>query len=61
MACSLKELVSHLMRYHTVPELTVLLTGTLIIPEDNFRRRESAHIAIDIESIGRLEKLVVSA
>ncbi len=60
MVRSPEDLVSYLTRHNAVPELTVLLTGTSLVPEDDFTLREGDRVAIDIENVGRLENLVVS-
>jgi 2-dehydro-3-deoxy-D-arabinonate dehydratase len=60
MARSPEELVSYLNKHNAVPELSVLLTGTSLVPEDDFTLTEGDHVSIDIENIGRLENPVVS-
>jgi len=56
---SCEELVDYFTRHNEVPELTVLLTGTSIIPPSDFSLREGDVIFIDIEDIGTLENPVV--
>jgi len=41
-----------------VPELSVLLTGTSIIPPDDVTLHEGDEISIEIENIGTLENTV---
>jgi 2-dehydro-3-deoxy-D-arabinonate dehydratase len=60
MARSSEELVSYLNRHNAVPDLTVFMTGTSLVPEDDFTLEEGDHVTIDIENIGRLENPVVS-
>jgi 2-dehydro-3-deoxy-D-arabinonate dehydratase len=55
---SCEELVSYLTRHNTVPELSVLLTGTSLVPEDDFTLEEGDLISISIEDIGTLENTV---
>jgi 2-dehydro-3-deoxy-D-arabinonate dehydratase len=59
MARSPEELVSYLNKHNAVPELSVLLTGTSLVPEDDFTLKEGDHVSIDIENIGQLENPVV--
>lgn len=54
-----EELVSYLNRHNAVPELSVFLTGTSLVPDD-FTLGEGDHVAIELESVGRLENPVVS-
>ncbi|WP_224450409.1 fumarylacetoacetate hydrolase family protein [Haloprofundus salilacus] len=49
-----EELVSYYTRHNAVPEFAVLLTGTSLVPEDDFTLREDDHIEINIEGIGTL-------
>jgi len=56
---SCEEIVDYFTRHNEVPELTVLLTGTSIIPPSDFSLREGDVIFIDIEDIGTLENPVV--
>lgn len=53
-----EELVSYLTRHNTVPELSVLLTGTSLVPENDFTLEEDDLIEIEIEDIGTLENTV---
>jgi 2-dehydro-3-deoxy-D-arabinonate dehydratase len=58
MVRTCEELVSYLTRHNTVPELSVLLTGTSLVPEDDFTLEEDDLISISIEDIGTLENTV---
>lgn len=53
-----EELVSYLTRHNAIPELSVLMTGTSLVPDD-FTLEEGDHVSIDIENIGLLENPVV--
>ena len=55
MKRSCEELTSYLTRHNAVPELAVLLTGTSLVPEDDFTLQEGDTISIEIDGIGRLE------
>jgi 2-dehydro-3-deoxy-D-arabinonate dehydratase len=58
MVRSCEELVEYYTRYNTVPESTVLLTGTSIIPPDNFTLEDGDTVTIEIENIGALTNTV---
>ncbi|GGJ01558.1 hypothetical protein GCM10008995_09190 [Halobellus salinus] len=58
MVRSCEELVSYLTRHNAVPELTVLLTGTSIVPDDEFSLQPDDTAVIDIENIGTLRNPV---
>ncbi|PSP73130.1 fumarylacetoacetate hydrolase, partial [Halobacteriales archaeon QH_6_68_27] len=45
-------------RYNEVPELSVLLTGTSIIPPDSVTLRANDRVSIEVENIGTLENTV---
>jgi 2-dehydro-3-deoxy-D-arabinonate dehydratase len=60
MVRTCEELVSYYTRHNAVPERAVLLTGTSIVPPDEFTLREGDSVVIDIESIGTLENSVVT-
>ena len=49
-----EDLVSYYTRHNAVPELAVLLTGTSLVPEDDFTLRGGDQVTIEIESIGTL-------
>jgi 2-dehydro-3-deoxy-D-arabinonate dehydratase len=54
-----EQLVSYLSRHNTLPELTVLLTGTSLVPDDEFTLFPEDEISITIEKIGTLTNWVV--
>lgn len=54
MVRTCEDLVHHLTNHNTLPELTVLLTGTSLVPADEFTLEPGDEIDIDIENIGRL-------
>jgi 2-dehydro-3-deoxy-D-arabinonate dehydratase len=58
MARSFEELVSWLSRENTFPDGAVLLTGTGVVPPDEFAIASGDHITIDVTGIGRLENVV---
>jgi len=58
MVRTCEELTSYLTRYNEIPELTVLLTGTSIIPPDDVTLRSGDQVAIEIENIGTLRNTV---
>ncbi|GAA0310066.1 fumarylacetoacetate hydrolase family protein [Halarchaeum salinum] len=49
-----EELADYYTRHNAVPELAVLLTGTSIVPSDDFDLTEGDVVSIDIEGIGTL-------
>jgi len=49
---------SYLCRFNPVPAGTVCLTGTGIVPPDDFALRDSDIVEIDIEKIGTLRNPV---
>ncbi|QLG27809.1 fumarylacetoacetate hydrolase family protein [Halorarum halophilum] len=49
-----EELVSYFTRHNAVPELAVLMTGTSLVPEDDFTLREGDTVTISIDSLGEL-------
>ncbi|MFA9516388.1 fumarylacetoacetate hydrolase family protein [Halopenitus sp. H-Gu1] len=55
MKRSCEELTSYLNRHNAVPELAVLLTGTSLVPGDDFTLQEDDTVSIEIDGIGRLE------
>lgn len=57
---SFEELVSYLFRSQTFPHGAILLTGTGIVPADNFTLAPGDLIRIEIDGIGRLENSVVT-
>ncbi|QIO22844.1 fumarylacetoacetate hydrolase family protein [Haloarcula sp. JP-L23] len=60
MVRTCEELVSFLTRHNTIPEATVLLTGTSLVPEEGFTLRPGDRIDVDIEAIGRLSNTVTT-
>ncbi|MCO8245717.1 MULTISPECIES: fumarylacetoacetate hydrolase family protein [unclassified Haladaptatus] len=58
MARSCEELVSYLDAHDTMPDIAVLLTGTSLVPPDDFTLAEGDSIEIDIENIGTLRNHV---
>jgi 2-dehydro-3-deoxy-D-arabinonate dehydratase len=55
MAETCETLASYYTRHNAVPELAVLLTGTAIVPDDDFTLRSDDDVEIDVENIGTLE------
>jgi 2-dehydro-3-deoxy-D-arabinonate dehydratase len=60
MVRSCEELVSYYTRHNAVPERAVLLTGTSIVPPDEFTLRAGDSVSIEIENVGALENSVVT-
>lgn len=60
MVRTVDELASYLTRHNVVPETTVLLTGTALVPDSEFTLRPGDQVAIHIEDIGTLENGVVT-
>jgi len=58
MVRSCEELVSYLHRHNPLPELCVLLTGTSLVPDDDFTLQADDEVTIDIEGIGTLVNTV---
>jgi 2-dehydro-3-deoxy-D-arabinonate dehydratase len=58
MVRTCEELVSFLTRHNSLPPVTVLLTGTSLVPEDGFTLEAGDEIAITIEGLGTLENPV---
>lgn len=54
MVRTCEELTSYLTRHNVVPETTVLLTGTALVPESDFTLRPGDEVEIHIEDIGTL-------
>ena len=54
MVRTCEELSSYLQRHNVVPETTVLLTGTALVPESGFTLRPGDVVDIHIEEIGTL-------
>ena len=60
MVRTCNELISYYTRHNTVPELSVLLTGTSLVPEDDFTLQDGDRIDIYIEGIGTLSNGVTT-
>ncbi|MFC4990274.1 fumarylacetoacetate hydrolase family protein [Saliphagus infecundisoli] len=58
MARTVEELADYYTKHNTVPEQSVLLTGTSLVPENEFTLREGDIVEIGIESIGTLSNPV---
>jgi len=58
MVRTCEELASYLLRHNVVPDLTVLLTGTALVPDDDFTLQEGDEVEIHIEDIGTLRNPV---
>lgn len=59
MVRTCEELTQYYTQHNTVPDLAVLMTGTSIVPADDFNLQEGDTVTIDIESIGTLSNPVV--
>lgn len=55
MVRTCEELVSYYERHNAVPELAVLLTGTSLVPPDEFTLQADDAVRITIENVGTLE------
>jgi 2-dehydro-3-deoxy-D-arabinonate dehydratase len=55
---SLTELVGYLARYNDFPHGAVLLTGTGIVPDDDFTLQDEDEVAVEVEPIGILCNIV---
>lgn len=60
MVRTCEELTSYLTRHNAIPELTVLLTGTSLVPSEEFTLQPGDRVAIDIDGIGTLENTVTT-
>ncbi|GAB3040151.1 fumarylacetoacetate hydrolase family protein [Natronobiforma cellulositropha] len=58
MARTVDELVETYVRHNAVPEVSVLLTGTALVPEEGFTLAEGDVVEIGIEEIGTLTNVV---
>ena len=58
MVRTCEELVGYLTRHNVIPETTVLLTGTSLVPPDEFTLHEGDVVRIEIENVGTLENPV---
>lgn len=59
MVRTCEDLAAALARHNPLPELTVLLTGTSLVPPDEFTLQPDDEVAIDIDRIGTLQNPVV--
>lgn len=60
MVRSCEELVSYYTRHNDLPETAILLTGTSLVPSDEFTLEENDTVTIEIENIGTLENDVIT-
>lgn len=60
MVRTCEELVEYYVNHNSVPDTAVLLTGTSLVPGEEFTLREDDVVSIDIEGIGTLENPVTS-
>ena len=58
MVRTCEELTEYFTRYNEVPESTVLLTGTSIIPPNDVSLEADDTVSIEIENVGTLENVV---
>ncbi|MEY7851788.1 fumarylacetoacetate hydrolase family protein [Natrarchaeobius sp. A-rgal3] len=58
MVRSIDELVDWYVRHNAVPDVSVLLTGTSLVPDDEFTLEPADQIEIGIEGIGTLSNTV---
>jgi 2-dehydro-3-deoxy-D-arabinonate dehydratase len=58
MKRSLEELIGFLKRYNPVPPGTVFLTGTGIVPPDDFTLKDGDLVEIEVEKIGVLRNVI---
>ncbi|MFB6114071.1 MAG: fumarylacetoacetate hydrolase family protein [Halodesulfurarchaeum sp.] len=59
MVREVEELVSYYTRHNHVPELAVLLTGTSLVPPDDFTLETTDTVEMDLESVGTLRNDVI--
>lgn len=59
MVRSCEELVEYYTKHNAVPKLAVLLTGTSLVPPDEFTLAPGDHVSIEIEEIGTLANSVI--
>lgn len=55
---SITELVEHCVQSDVVPEVMVLLTGTSLVPDDEFTLHQEDQVAITVSNIGTLTNSV---
>ena len=54
MRRSISELLDYLKKDNVLARFTLLMTGTSIVPPDNFTLEQGDFVEIDIENIGTL-------
>ncbi|WP_121740877.1 fumarylacetoacetate hydrolase family protein [Natronorubrum halophilum] len=59
MVRSVEELVDCYVEHNAVPDVSVLLTGTSLVPEEGFTLHEGDEVEIGLEEIGTLSNTVV--
>lgn len=59
MVRTVPELVECYARHNAIPEMSVLLTGTSLVPDDGFTLQEGDVVDIEIDDIGTLTNPVV--
>ncbi|WP_137288440.1 fumarylacetoacetate hydrolase family protein [Natronorubrum halophilum] len=59
MVRSVEELVDCYVEHNAVPDVSVLLTGTSLVPEEGFTLHEGDAVEIGLEGIGTLSNTVV--
>ncbi|MFB6112112.1 MAG: fumarylacetoacetate hydrolase family protein [Halobacteriaceae archaeon] len=59
MVRTCEDLAAALAAHNRLPNLTVLLTGTALVPPDEFTLRPDDDVVIDIDQLGRLTNPVV--
>ncbi len=59
MVRSVEELVDCYVAHNAVPDVSVLLTGTSLVPDEGFTLEEGDVIEIGLEGIGTLTNTVV--
>lgn len=59
MVRSVEELTEYYVKHNAVPDVSVLLTGTSLVPEEGFTLHEGDVVEIGIEEIGTLTNTVV--
>jgi 2-dehydro-3-deoxy-D-arabinonate dehydratase len=60
MVRTCEELTSYLTRHNVLPDLTVLLTGTALVPNGDFTLQEGDEVEIEIEGFGTLRNPVTA-
>lgn len=58
MVRTCEELTSYYTRHNAVPAVSVLMTGTSLVPDDEFTLRAGDEVSITIENIGTLTNTV---